>query len=79
MAETRTHDPKDRDDLDRALRKALGDPVRPFEAGELHRPKPESASGESEAEAAADTPKLTPPASTLGSFTFRSKPASKDS
>jgi len=39
VAETRTHDPKDKDELDRALREALGDPIRPIPAGSSHQPQ----------------------------------------
>ncbi|NLA28773.1 MAG: hypothetical protein GX875_03845 [Propionibacterium sp.] len=71
MAETRTHDPKDRDELDRALREALGDPIRPVPAGSSHTPK-----------AKADTPdpkpgfgSSLPQQSVLDMFAMPTKPA----
>ncbi len=70
MAETRTHDPKDKDELDRALRKALGDPIRPIPAGSSHQPK-------SPQDASKETPTFgssLPGQSTLGMFAMPKKP-----
>ncbi len=65
MADTRKHHRVVRDDLDRQILAALGDDVRPFEAGEHHRP----AAGEP---AASPTPRPStlPFGSPLGAFTF---------
>lgn len=72
MPETRKHIPQARDDLDRALFAALGEPVRPFQPGaKASEADPEGEPGASEAEAQAPKP------TTLGSFTFRSAPRPK--
>ena len=68
MAETRKHRVEVRDELDKALRAALGDPVRPTEPGP--RPEP-AAAGETEPEAS-EKPTVTfvSPSTTIAGFTF---------
>ena len=59
MADTRKHEPKDRDELDRALRHALEAAKPPDTATQTH--------------AAQTQPQARPGTATLGSFTFLSK------
>lgn len=72
MAETRKHRVEARDELDRALLAALGEPVRPIEPGSRNRPATDQ-TAEASGTAAPEAPHTAPfvvPGSTLGGFTF---------
>ena len=68
MAETRKHRVEVRDELDKALRAALGDPVRPTEPG----PRPEPAAADEAEPEASEKPTVTfvSPSTTIAGFTF---------
>lgn len=74
MAETRKHRIEVRDELDKALLAALGQPVRPVEPGSQVAPGQAPAAEPTAPEAA--TPHTAPfvrPGSALGGFTFGPK------
>ena len=68
MAETRKHRVEVRDELDKALRAALGDPVRPTEPG----PRPEPAAADEAEPEASENPvtSFISPSSTIAGVTF---------
>ena len=71
MAETRKHRIEVRDELDKALLAALGEPVRPVEPGS--QPPPPGDGGAEPAASDPGRPHTTPfvtPGSSMGGFTF---------
>jgi len=69
MAETRKHRVQVRDELDKALHAALGEPVRPHEPGPAPAAGAEAAEAEPEASARPASPFIAP-GSTIAGFTF---------
>lgn len=79
MPETRKHRVEPRDELDRAILAAMGEPVRPTTPGEDRLPpsaesyvtdEPDAEAPAKPASAKPATPTFTTPGTTLGAFTF---------
>lgn len=75
MPETRKHRVEPRDEIDRALFAAMGEPVRPSTPGE---PRTEPDEGEPEASAPPATTLFVTPGTALGAYSFGQQSAPRD-